>query len=52
MFHERAFSNKADVYSTQVRVIVETFDAEHTQRVEAALRATYRDVHRGGLAGT
>ena len=49
MYHERAFSRKADVYSTQVRIIVETLDAEHTDRVEAALRAIYRDVHRGGL---
>ena len=49
MYHERAFSKKADVYSTQVRIIVETLDAEHTERVETALRAVYRDVQRGGL---
>ncbi|XP_013413601.1 uncharacterized protein LOC106175947 [Lingula anatina] len=46
IYHERAWL-KADIFSVQVKVTVETRDKEHARELEQALRAKYAHVYWG-----
>ncbi|XP_014673420.1 PREDICTED: L-threonine dehydratase catabolic TdcB-like [Priapulus caudatus] len=47
IFHERAWL-RADIFSVNVKCVIETKDREHAQEVERALHARYTDIKWGG----
>lgn len=50
LYHERAWL-KSDIFSVQVKCVVETRDHEHAKQLEQALRAKYTEVYWGMNVG-